>query len=82
MASEQHALWTVTTMEELGRMMQLLLREVLELAGNVARDSRCSVLVPFDLRLAIANDAELFETLGQCTKVFYPPEMWEEAIVP
>ena len=30
MASEQHALWKVTTMEELGRMIQLLLREVLD----------------------------------------------------
>jgi hypothetical protein len=73
---EDHTLWTYMSMDSLDMAVHFLMGEVLELASNGACDNQRSVLVPCDLRVAIGNDMELSEKLGQ-TKQYYPPDWWE-----
>jgi hypothetical protein len=70
-------LWTHVTGNGLARAVHFLLGEVLELARNAARNDHRSVIVPSDLRMAIFHDEALYDRLGN-TKMFYPPDMWEE----
>jgi hypothetical protein len=74
---ERGFLWTHVTVIGLARAVHFLLGEVLELASNAALYNYRSVIVPSDLRMAIFNDEALYDKLGK-TKVFYPPDMWEE----
>jgi hypothetical protein len=74
-----HKLWNYmnNTNLRLDGAAHYLIGEVLELAGNVALDNQRSVLVPYDLRVAIGNDMELSEKLGQ-TRRFFPPDLSDE----
>jgi hypothetical protein len=74
---ERGFLWTHMTVYGLARAVHFLLGEVLELASNAALNNHRSVIVPSDLRMAIFHDEALYDKLGK-TKVFYPPDMWEE----
>ncbi|XP_073505349.1 histone H2A type 1-like [Phyllobates terribilis] len=59
--------YLAAVLEYLAAVLEYLTAEILELAGNAARDNKKTRIIPRHLQLAVRNDEELNRLLGGVT---------------